>query len=212
MEELRSTEILDKEIQEDARKKAGRILRDADLEAGKILASVDTRVAAIRREKEALYEQKIASFRRDAEAALPLEEKRFLVSFEGNAVCAAINMYLKNLSEEKRLELLSSLLTRAAAVSTKKQVNVQFFGISPLNAEKLLKQHLGSYVQSCVEIPYEKTGLSDIRGIDIHEGFIIETVDRQIKCRITLDELVGSVLDVSREELARTLFCGRLPQ
>ena len=159
-----------------------------------------------------MYEQKIASFRRDAEAALPLEEKRFLVSFEGNAVCAAINMYLKNLSEEKRLELLSSLLTRAAAVSTKKQVNVQFFGISPLNAEKLLKQHLGSYVQSCVEIPYEKTGLSGIRGIDIHEGFIIETVDRQIKCRITLDELVGSVLDVSREELARTLFCGRLPQ
>lgn len=67
-------------------------------------------------------------------------------------------------------------------------------------------------MQSCVEIPYEKTGLSGIRGIDIHEGFIIETVDRQIKCRVTLDELVGSVLDVSREELARTLFCGRLPQ
>ena len=80
MEELRSTEILDKEIQEDARKKAGRILRDADAEAAKILAAVDSRVAAIRKEKENAYEQKIAAFKRDAEAALPLEEKRFLVS------------------------------------------------------------------------------------------------------------------------------------
>ena len=212
MEELRSTEILDKEIQEDARKKAGRILRDADAEAAKILAAVDSRVAAIRKEKENAYEQKIAAFKRDAEAALPLEEKRFLVSFEGNAVCAAINSYLKNLAAEKRLELLDHLLVRAATVIAGKQVNAEFFGIPQKAALLLLQKRFGSGVQSCTEIAFEKTGLAGISGIDIHEGMVLETADRQIRCRITLDELVSNVLNESREELTRTLFSGRLPQ
>ena len=41
MEELRSTEILDKEIQEDARRKANRILNNGLLECEKILEDVN---------------------------------------------------------------------------------------------------------------------------------------------------------------------------
>ena len=41
MEELRSTEILDKEIREDARRKANRILNNCVLECEKILEDVN---------------------------------------------------------------------------------------------------------------------------------------------------------------------------
>ena len=43
MEELRSTEILEKEIQSDARRKAEKILKNADADCEKILSSVETR-------------------------------------------------------------------------------------------------------------------------------------------------------------------------
>ena len=42
MQELRSTDILDKEIQADARKKAERMLAKADSDCAKLLASVET--------------------------------------------------------------------------------------------------------------------------------------------------------------------------
>ena len=54
MEELRSTEILDKEIEADARKKADKILKNADSEAEKILADVETRVKEAKEQKEKL--------------------------------------------------------------------------------------------------------------------------------------------------------------
>ena len=51
MEELRSTEILDKEIEADARKKADRIVAKAESEAKSIIAGVDERVKKAVEEK-----------------------------------------------------------------------------------------------------------------------------------------------------------------
>ena len=58
MEELRSTEILDKEIQEDARRKAERILRKTDVECEKIKNSVSTRIETVTSEKNEEYKKK----------------------------------------------------------------------------------------------------------------------------------------------------------
>lgn len=58
MEELRSTEILDKEIQEDARRKAERILRKTDVECEKIKNSVSTRIETVTSEKNEEYKKR----------------------------------------------------------------------------------------------------------------------------------------------------------
>ena len=80
MEELRSTEILDKEIQEDARKKADKIVKNSQIEAQNILDSVDGRIEVARQEKEKFYAEKLTRFERDTNASLPLEKQRlFLV-------------------------------------------------------------------------------------------------------------------------------------
>ena len=50
MEELRSTEILDREIQEDARKKAARIIADAEKQAENIRSEVKERIQKAREE------------------------------------------------------------------------------------------------------------------------------------------------------------------
>ena len=55
MQELRSTDILDKEIQADARKKAERMLAKADSDCAKLLASVDTDIEKTGAEKRRIF-------------------------------------------------------------------------------------------------------------------------------------------------------------
>ena len=55
MEELRSTEILDREIQSDARKKAENILKKADKSCEEILNSVEKTIEEARKTKEDFY-------------------------------------------------------------------------------------------------------------------------------------------------------------
>ena len=112
MEELRSTEILDKEIQADARKNAERILQKADADANKLLSSVDERLEKAQSEKKAKYEERIASYQKDKSAALPLEKDRFLVSYIQTAIEKATDEYLCILGADKRLQLVLKQLSK----------------------------------------------------------------------------------------------------
>ena len=94
MQELRSTEILDKEIQADARKKAGSILQKADLDCAKLLESLDDDIEKTRAEKELAYSKKLAAFEQDQKAAIPLQKECFEVSFIQNSIVKNINEYL----------------------------------------------------------------------------------------------------------------------
>ena len=101
MEEFRSTEILDKEIQADARKKAEKILAKADVDCALLLEEVSGRIEKAKKELEDKYALKIAAFEKDQSATLPLEKERFLVSFIQSSIEKAINAYLAKLSDEE---------------------------------------------------------------------------------------------------------------
>ena len=64
MEELRSTEILDKEIREDARRKANRILNNSVIDFEKILEDVNIRFEKDAEIKKAEYESKISNYKK----------------------------------------------------------------------------------------------------------------------------------------------------
>ncbi|AEE17121.1 H+transporting two-sector ATPase E subunit [Treponema brennaborense] len=213
MEELRSTEILDKEIHEDARKKAERILANTDAECQKILDDVAVRIAAVTQEKKTVYADKLAAVRKDADSSVPLEKERFLVSFEGKSVVSAINAYLRNLSEDKRLYLIGKLLKRFKPVVAGTRLNASVFGMKEAAARTLLAAEFGTdAILGCKAVPFEETALDSVAGLEIHEGIVLETEDKTIRCRVTLNELVEEILDTHSFELAETLFCGRLPQ
>ena len=120
MEELRSTEALDKEIQSDARKKAEKILADADSESSRILNDVSKRLKKSEEERRKFYESKIRQFEHNGEASLPLEKQRFLVSYFEKSVSESIDSYLKALPEEKRFELIKALFKKSEKKSGQK--------------------------------------------------------------------------------------------
>ncbi|QTQ14473.1 hypothetical protein HRQ91_08410 [Treponema parvum] len=212
MEELRSTEILDKEIQADARKKAEKILADADREAQRILDGVATRLEGAAKEQGDLYEQKIKKFLHDTEAALPIEKGRFLASFIEDAVSSSIDSYLKTMSQEKRFELIKILFNKLKGNITGKKINALVYGFNAEYAKKYFLSVLGSDLISCKETTFEKTGQMETGGISIHEGVILESEDKSVRCRLTLEELVSEIEETQSKKLAETLFGGRLPE
>lgn len=203
MEELRSTEILDREIQEDARKKAARIIADAEKQAADIRSAVKERIQKAREERQSVYAAKEAAFKADAQAAVPLKKERFLAAYEDSAVTDAINEYIAGLNPAKKLELVKKLLAKYAPAFKNKKINAVVNGFDIKTIKDALEAEAGKgNVLSCTQAPKGEN----------YEGCIIETEDRSVKCRATISELVNRIVDTDRYELAAALFGGRLPE
>ena len=208
MEELRSTEVLDKEIETDARKKAERILAKADSDGKALVADVARRVETLKEEKTAEYQKKTESYQADRDAVVPLEKERFLVSFMESAIIKAIDSYLDALGEEKRIALAVRRWNAYKAVVASQKVNALVFGFDAARAEAALKK-AGVPLVSCTSVAYEKSGDEGIDGLTFKEGIILETEDTMIRCRLTLSQIVGELETEHRAELAKALFGGR---
>lgn len=206
MQELRSTDILDKEIQADARKKAERMLEKADSDCEKLLASVETDLKKAADEKKQFFASKLEAFETDRKAVVPLEKERFKVSFIQNAVIQNINKYLEGLSEDKRLELVC----RNFDFNTELSLNASVYGFSVEEAKKFLSARLGAKLLSCKETKFGTEVLEDELGLAKPQGIILESEDKNYRCRLTLNEAIEKLLDTNRAELSSTLFGGDL--
>lgn len=208
MEELRSTEILDKEIQTDARKKAERILAKADVDCQMILADVENRVAEAKKQISEKNSKKVAAYEKDQNAALPLEKERFLVDFIQKSINKATDEFLEAMSEEDRLKLVLKKLDGMKGLLDSKKVNVSYYGFD----EKLLKKSLEKKLDVS---GYEKTDFNKIIvendcGITNKMGLIVEACDKSVRARFTLSEVISQIQDKYRVELYDALFGGKL--
>ena len=206
MQELRSTDILDKEIQADARKKAERMLQKADRECELLLSSVDAELEKAANEKKQFFERKLEAFETDRKAVVPLEKERFKVSFIQNTIIQNINKYLEGLTEAKRLELAS----RNFDFKTDLKLNAYVYGFSTDEAKKFLSKKLGNNLLSCTQTKFGATVLEEELGLSKPEGIILESEDKNFRCRLTLNEVIEKLLDSNRAEFSATLFGGDL--
>lgn len=210
MEELRSAEILDKEIQDDARKKAEKILRNADSQCDQIMAQVESRLEEAKKEKEIYFNQKADQVKKDLDSSMPLEKSRFLVSYISSSIAKGINEYLKTLSSEKRFELAVSLLNQFSNLVSDRTFDAAVYGFDPAYVKSTLSSKVK--INSCSSVEFAKSGSEAVDGIEIHEGVILLSEDKSVKIRLTLEEVITELIDKYRKELAVTLFDGRLPE
>lgn len=207
MQELRSTEILDKEIQEEAQKKVDKILKDAEDECSGIIASVDEKIKEAEKEKKDFYDKKLENFKKNLSASSPLEKERFKISYIQDQIVHYINQYLNNLGAQKRIQLvlknLQNLLT--ADNFKEKKFTAYVYGFDIKKAEMSLTAILGKNLLSCKATEFGKLVLED-NSLEIKEGIILEAEDKSIRLRLTLSEVISQLLDKNREELAKTLF------
>lgn len=208
MEEFRSTEILDKEIQADARKKAEKILAKADVDCALLLEEVSGRIEKAKKELADKYALKIAAFEKDLSATLPLEKERFLVSFIQSSIEKAINAYLAKLSDEEKIDLVLKKSVKIEDVLKSKKLNALYYGFQ----ESLVKKTVGKKFNliSVKETEFNKMIIENDLGITDRKGIILESEDKAIRVRMTLSEVISQIQDKYRAELYSALFGERL--
>ena len=202
MQELRSTDILDKEIQTDARKRAEKILKKADSDSSNILDSVDDNIAKAKSNKEVYYQQKLEAFEKDQQASIPLEKERFEVSFVQDQLSDKINKYLESLPEEKRMDLVFKKFN----FEISKKVTAYVYGFDLKKSESYLSKKLGSKLLKCEKTDFGRIMVEDDCGLKNQEGFILEAEDHSFRCRLTISQVISSILDENRSELYNALF------
>lgn len=206
MQELRSTDILDKEIQSDARKKAEKILKKADSDCAELLASVNVNINNAKAEKEEFFNKKLEAYEKDQKASIPLEKQRFEVSFIQSAILSKINKYISGLSEDRCIEVAAKTFD----FNTDKKLNAYVYGFKLDDAKKFLSKKLGKNLLDCQETIFRKMALEEEYGLEMPKGIILESDDKTFRCRLTLSEVIGQLLDKNRAELSEALFGGNL--
>jgi V/A-type H+-transporting ATPase subunit E len=210
MEELRSTEILDREIQDDARRKAEKVLKAAENDCVRITDGVAARVAATRTEKEKELAKRLFAYKKDSESAIPLEKQRRLVSFIDTSVQEALDAWFKVIGPKKRLTLYERLMERYKSVLGGRKLQVTWSGSGYTDEE--IKELVFRIFESGNIDSVTEIDKKSVASGDFSDGLYIRTTDAHIFCRATLAEIRTDLLSSKRQEMAEALMGGRLPE
>ncbi len=212
MEELRSTEALDNEIRNEARKRVGKILESARENAQTLKAGVEKKLTDAVAEAERQSAVRLELYRKNIDASIPLEKGRYLVSFIYDSVMDAVNAYLASGGEDKRLAIVTSLVERSKSFLEGKELEATVVGFDLAAAKAMLKKQLGTAVVACNRGEAFLLDDEGLAGLKFREGILLKAKDASVNCRLTLDEKMKEILDEKSFELSSTLFGGRLPE
>lgn len=212
MEELRSTEVLDKEIRADAQKRAARILSKAEETVQAQLDGVEQRISQAREAALKKSQERIALYEKNINASLPLEKQRILVLHIHNAVIEALNGYFGSLGKKRRQDVVRTQVKAALPLLSGKSVNALVYGIPLADAKTFLSEELGDALVQCSEGADIQLANEAVPGFLFREGVVLVATDNSVVCRLTLDQKVKEILEDKTAELATALFGGRLPE
>ncbi|MBQ3686543.1 MAG: hypothetical protein II932_01785 [Treponema sp.] len=212
MEELRSTEALDNEIRNEARKRVGKILESARENAQTLKAGVEKKLTDAVAEAERQSAVRLELYRKNIDASIPLEKGRYLVSFIYDSVMDAVNAYLASIGEDRRLAIVTSLVERSKPFLQGKELEATVVGFNLAAAKAMLKKQLGTAVAACSSGEAHLLADEGLAGLQFREGILLKAKDASVNCRLTLDEKMKEILDEKSFELSSTLFGGRLPE
>jgi len=201
MEELQSTEILDREILEDARKKAQRILRAADDAIKAKEAERERNIQAALGELEEKYLRQNAAAAKEIMAVLPIDKRRAQAGKIEELLGLAVESWYSKLSRSRVLEIVRRELERRLAACESfgggggnDGIRASVHKIETAEAESLLR---GAFPGR--EFKIEK-GVSASAYPEI-------TVEAEgVRIRASIGNAVNFILGEKRSELIEALF------
>ncbi|MDR3139809.1 MAG: ATPase [Treponema sp.] len=210
MEELQSTEVLDREILEDARKKAHRILKTADDTLKTQTETWEKRTARSVAEVRQKYRDRIAGAREEILARLPLDKRRARSEMIESLLQSAMAEYLSSLGRERILSLLGAELRRGfeeyagykEAPDPAPQLRCRM--LERHEAESLLKQALPPGMKTA--------GVQwDIKEADAAAGLwgkfpALQVITRAVRITASIETAAETILEDKRAELVKALL------
>lgn len=195
MEEIRGTEALEREILDDARKRAERIVRKAEDEAKALQAQTEQKIKAAIDALTQEYQAKQQIAEKEVRSRLPLEKMRLEIQYRDEVLRNAVAEVLAKIDPRLFGAWCLRGLKRQVELIRGSKATISVKGLDSAYIEeiKTLFQDAGS-------VSIKKSEAMKARGI------IVEPDDNSYRISITENELVSWLLDEERGELASALF------
>lgn len=195
MEEIRGTETLEREILDDARKRADRIVRKAEDDATSLQAQVEQKI------KEAIdalaqeYIQKQQRAEQEMRSRLPLEKMRLDIEYRDVHLREATQSAVAALPPVPLGKWCLARLSRHADLVQNSTVKVKMHGLDAGAIDRIKALFFEGSSSAVIEDSSMKA-----------RGLIVEPSDSSYYISITETELIDWLLDEKRGELAAALF------
>jgi vacuolar-type H+-ATPase subunit E/Vma4 len=199
MEELQSSELLDREILEDARRKAQRALRNADEAVSRSKANWEKKTAADIAALRGLYTQRLAANRAELEARLPLDKKRCRLALVDRLLSGAKDSYLKSLDKGRSLKLLGARL--AACIS---EAGLNREGKGDIEGRGLSASELKALFKPLISQVPQKLAFHSLPSPAGQEAVVFDSP--QARLRASTSGILDELLDYNRAELCHALL------
>lgn len=195
MEELQSTEILDREILEDARKKVMRILKAADETIRSQTAEWEMKTMTTVDELDKKYNEQRETDTAKVMTKLPIDKHRSKIEKIESLLYSAVESWFKNLNRQRILELLTEKLAKRLTLcddfinSTK--IYAYINGVDRQEAETIFKN-----LKLTCEINEDLT-------VSRYPSIMLET--GKVRIIANIEKIVNFLLQEKRAELVEAL-------
>jgi vacuolar-type H+-ATPase subunit E/Vma4 len=191
---------MESQVLEDARNKARRLLEAADKECGAVRVEWQRTLQKETERLDAARDDRLEALRQELASSLPLEYLRARLVFIQEAVTGGLRAFFEGLSSLELDRIVGQMLARAADSFKGARVVVSYAGIGADAARRIVQESIpGVIVAEVKALPEDAAALAG-------KGVILETADGSTRCRGTLSELTGLLLEEHREELMTALF------
>jgi len=198
MEELQSTDNLEKEILEDARKKAHKILKAADDTIKLKSAEWETKLKASLEELEEKYAKNSKSITEEIMAVLPIDKQRTKAKKIEELLHLAVESWYSRLNRQRVLKFLQTELSKRLAscggFSESGGIRASIHNVEQAEAEAILKAVLPG--KTCT---IEKT-----QSAAVYPSIILE--NNEVRIYASVSKAVEFILGEKREELIAALL------
>jgi vacuolar-type H+-ATPase subunit E/Vma4 len=206
MEELQSTKILDREILEDARKKAYRILKAADDTVKANAQEWAKKSGQVLGELKARWDERLKTSAAEIMARLPLDKRRAKSEIIERLLKSAVDAWFESLSGDEVLGLLEKELSRllnaggeflsgaAETAAGEAAINAVFHNLSRTEGEAVLKKKLSGKTIAISEAPSAL----------VYPEIILTT--KKVRITASINIVLDEILHNKREELVKALI------
>lgn len=200
MEELHSTEILEREILEDARKKAQRILKNADDTINAKTAEWEKKTAEFIDNLKKKFDEQKEQTNEKVMARLGIDKLRAKAEKIENLLKQAIEDWYKSLEKTRILEILtkelSIRLVHCEDISACAKKNIYYSGLEQQDTEAIIKS-----IEKIAAIKW--TELKQVQPVSHYPMIILET--ENLRVIASIKNSIDYFLLEKREELVEAL-------
>jgi len=198
MEELQSTDNLDKEILEDARKKAHKILKTADDTIKSKTADWEKKLTATLAELEEKYAKNSKSITEEIMAVLPIDKQRARARKIEDLLNSAVENWYSRLSRQRVLGFLQKELSKRLAscggFSAQGGISAYIHKVEKAEAEAIIKAVL----------PGKTYNIEKTQSTAVYPSIILE--NSEVRIYASIGKAVEFILGEKREELIAALL------